>query len=139
MFVMLSVFLMFGASLQRNNGQKVVIDSTNALMWMDDIQNIKLMMSHKKAEPFCEELSFAGYSNWRLPHIDEFKIIVDKKNEVNYIHRAFKYNQKAGYWAQTAHFRTFWFYADYMHFVSGTPYYDNRDKNKFVRCVRDMK
>lgn len=125
--------------LKRDRSNNVVIDNENRLMWMDGIENVKLMMSHKEAEPYCEELSYAGYSDWRLPHIDEFELIVDKKNERNYINRKFRYNQKAGYWAETAHFRTFWFYADYMHFISGTPYYDNRDKDKFVRCVRDIK
>ena len=96
-------------------------------------------MSHKQAEPYCENLTYAGYSDWRLPHIDEFELIVNKKNTRTYINRAFRYNRAAGYWAETAHMRTFWFYADYMHFISGTPYYDNRDKSKYVRCVRDTR
>lgn len=140
-FVLLLIIssCIWSASLQRSDSSKVVIDAKNSLMWMDGIDNVKLMMSHKKAEPFCDALSFAGHTNWRLPHIDEYKIIVDKNNHKNYINRAFKYNQKAGYWAETAHFRTFWFYADYMNFISGTAYYDNRNKKKFVRCVRDIK
>lgn len=133
----LSLCFLNALSLQRISSKDVVYDSTNKLLWTDSIDNVKLLMSHKEAEPYCEELEFAGYSDWRLPHIDEYELIVDKKNERNYINRAFRYNRKSGYWAETAHFRTFWFYADYMNFISGTPYYDNRNVNKYVRCVRD--
>ena len=131
--------LSLSAALKRDGRANVVIDAQNALMWMDDPINMKLLLSHKEAEPYCEELVFAGFDNWRLPHIDEYELIVDKKNETNYINRAFKFNQKDGYWAETAHFRTLWFYADYMHFISGTPYFDSRFKEKFVRCVRDIR
>ena len=126
------------ASLQRNNSRNVVIDQENRLMWMDNMDNVKIMLSHQDSTAFCDELKFAGYTNWRIPHIEEYELIVDKRNETNYINRAFRYNQKAGYWAETAHFRTLWFYADYMHFISGTPYFDSRFKLKFVRCVRDI-
>lgn len=136
--LMMSFSLVCALTLQRISSKDVVVDSSNKLMWMDSIVNVKLRMTHKQAEPYCEDLNFAGYSNWRLPHIDELKLIVDKKNTKNYINRAFRYNQKSGYWADTAHFRTFWFYADYMNFISGTAYFDNRNVNKFVRCVRDV-
>ena len=55
----------------------------------------------------------------------------------NYVNKAFKYNVPDGYWAFKAHWRTLWFNADYMHFVSGTPYFDNRKKKKYVRCVKN--
>ncbi len=136
--LLLSFSLLNALTLKRDRSNNTVIDMTNKLMWMDGIDNVKLMLDHHEAEDYCEELAYAGYTNWRLPHIDEFKLIVDKKNTKNYISRKFRYQQKAGYWAETAHFRTFWFYADYMFFISGTPYYDSRHKKKFVRCVRDI-
>lgn len=128
-----------GADLKRNNSTKVVIDFKNNLMWIDDISVLKMKLSHKAATKYCETLSYSEYSNWRLPTIEEFETIVDKKNEKNYILKAFKFNVPDGYWAKRAHWRTFWFYADYMHFISGTPYFDNRDKEKYIRCVRDTK
>lgn len=137
--LLISCYFLNASVLQRDNTRNVVIDYENKLMWEDRIDNMKLMLSHKEAEPYCEKLNFAGYNNWRLPHIDEFKLIVDKRNKKNFINKAFRYNQKGPYWAETAHFRTFWFYADYMHFISGTAYYDNRNKKKFIRCVRDIK
>ena len=60
---------------------------------------------------YCEELKFAGYSDWRIPKIEEFETIVDKKNFKNYINKAFKYNVPDGYWAEKAHWRTLWYNA----------------------------
>ncbi len=137
------MFLIFSLTLQadfrRDRLLKVVIDNKNKLMWMDDISVIKTLKTHEDAITYCEELSFAGFRNWRIPEIKEFALIVDKKNERNYIDKAFKFNAPDGYWARKAHWRTFWFYADYMFFISGTPYFDSRHKKKYVRCVRDMK
>ena len=83
-------------------------------MWTDSVSNIKLRKTHEEATEHCESLSFAGYSNWRLPEIEEYELIVDKSNERTYINRAFRFNLPEGYWARKAHWRTLWFYADYM-------------------------
>lgn len=123
----------------RRSGKDAVVDISNKLMWIDNISVVKTLRTHEEAISYCENLSFLGFTNWRIPKLEEFELIVDKKNEKNYINRAFRFNVPDGYWAEKAHWRTFWFYADYMHFVSGTPYYDSRHKNKYVRCVRDIR
>ncbi len=141
-YLFLIIFVLISslnADFKRNNRVNTVIDINNALMWVDDKSVLKIRKTHEEAIKYCESLKYAGYSNWRIPTIEEFTLIVDKKNEKNYINRAFKYNLADGYWAKKAHWRTFWYYADYMHFISGTPYFDSRHKKKYVRCVRDMK
>ncbi len=136
--VLLLISFSFSNDFRRDGTRKVVVDSTAKLMWIDNFSNVKNRLNHRDATDYCESLSYAGYDNWRLPTIEEFELIVDKTNERSYINRAFKFNMPVGYWASKAHWRTFWFYADYMFFVSGTPYYDSRHKKKFVRCVRDI-
>ncbi|MGP2656655.1 DUF1566 domain-containing protein [Malaciobacter sp. WC5094] len=135
---MVLICTLLQAQTFRKNSLKVVIDTNTNLMWIDTIDVLKIKKEHEKAIEYCENLVFAGYSNWRIPTIDEFKTIVNKKNHKNYINYAFKYNVPDGYWAFKAHWRTLWFYADYMHFISGTPYYDSRHKKKYVRCVRSI-
>lgn len=137
----LILFLVFVSLLDAQiyrKSSKVVVDTNAKLMWVDDISVLKVMKNHDDAISYCEELNFAGYSNWRIPKIEEFELIVDKKNFKNYINKAFKYNVPDGYWAEKSHWRTLWFYADYMHFVSGTAYFDSRHKDKYVRCVRNI-
>ncbi|RXJ91841.1 hypothetical protein CRV01_01745 [Arcobacter sp. CECT 8983] len=126
------------SDFKRNGSLKVVVDNTNKLMWIDDISVLKLKFSHEDGEEYCENLSYAGFSNWRLPDIKELALIVDKRNEKTNIHKSFRYRIADGFWASKAHWRTLWFYADYMYFVSGTPYFDSRHKKKYVRCVRSM-
>lgn len=139
LFCLFIATFLYANDFQRESNLNVVVDKTNSLMWQDSISVIKIKKTHKEAPTYCEELAHAGYSDWRLPTIDELKLIVDKKNEINYINRKFRYNVPAGYWAKKAHWRTLWYYADYMHFISGTAYFDSRHKRKYVRCIRDIK
>lgn len=130
--------VLFAQDFKRDKSLGVVIDTKRKLMWMDSLENIEVKKTHKDAEPYCEDLVYSSYSNWRLPTIEEFETIVDKSNKRTFINKAFRFNLPLGYWAQKAHFRTFWFYADYMNFVSGTKYYDNRNTLKYIRCVRNI-
>ncbi|MBP7742438.1 MAG: DUF1566 domain-containing protein [Aliarcobacter sp.] len=138
LFLIIAFVSFLDARIYRDNSREVVIDSTAKLMWQDDISVIKTLLSHEKAEAYCRNLNYKNLADWRLPAIEDFELIVDKKNEKNYINRAFKYNVPDGYWAFKAHWRTLWFNADYMHFISGTAYFDNRKKKKYIRCVRNF-
>ena len=126
LFLLLTFFLFADAKIYRDNSKEVVLDDELKLMWIDDSSAVKNLKTHQEAEAYCSELKFAGYVGWRLAHIEEFERIVYLKNTKTNINFAFKYNVPDGYWASTAHWRTLWYNADYMHFVSGTPYYDNR-------------
>jgi hypothetical protein len=136
--LLLLVFLSFlDAKIYRDNAKEIVLDDSSKLMWVDNVSVVKVLKNHDQALKYCEQLNYVGLLGWRLPTSEEFELIVDKKNTKNYINRAFKYNVPDGYWASKSHWRTLWFYADYIHFVSGTPYYDSRHKNKYIRCVRN--
>jgi hypothetical protein len=136
--LLLLIFLSFvEARIYRDNSSEIVMDDSAKLMWQDDVSVIKILKSHDVAETYCKDLKYKGLDGWRLPTLKEFELIVDKKNTNNYINKEFKYNVPDGYWASKAHWRTLWFYADYMHFISGTAYYDSRHKNKYIRCVRN--
>lgn len=138
-FILLILTLsLLKATLVRDGSLQVVKDFDTQLMWQDNKVVVEQLLQHKEALAYCQNLVHAGFTNWRLPLIDEFKTIVDKKNSKSNIKRAFRFNVPQGYWAYKAHFRTLWYYADYMHFTSGTAYFDNRKVNKYVRCVRNM-
>lgn len=137
--LLLIILITLEANIKRDHKRQIVYDFTNKHVWQDTKDNILLMISQPDAVKYCEDLVHAGYSDWRIPHGDDYKTIVDKTNKPNYIKKAFKYVINEGYWAQTVHWRTMWTYADYMHFLSGTLYYDTKTKEKHIRCVRDLK
>lgn len=137
LIVFLSFIYILNAQIYKKNSN-VVVDTKAKLMWVDNVSVIEVLKTHDEAINYCEELKLEGFTNWRIPKIEEFKLIVDKNNHKNYINKSFKYNVPDGYWAEESHWRTLWFYADYMHFVSGTAYFDSRHKSKYVRCVRNI-
>lgn len=139
LILVLITLVCLNADTKRDSKKQIVYDFTNKLLWQDTKDNIMVMLSQPDALKYCEDLTFAGYSDWRIPHADEYKTIVDKNNQPNHINKAFKYAINKGYWAKTVHWRTMWTYADYMHFLSGTVYYDTKTKLKYIRCVRDLK
>jgi hypothetical protein len=135
----LTVSLGFTNKLTRSG--EYVIDDQNKHMWQDNYDTIKIRVSHKEATEYCQNLSFAGFSDWRLPSNEEYKTIIDKtrKDEIM-INRAFKYILPEDYWTKNRTWtRNFGRYGYYVFFKSGAIYYQNRTYKKFVRCIRSLK
>jgi len=57
------------------NGDGTVIDTSSGLMWQQ--AGVETEMIWKAALSYCEGLSLAGYSDWRLPNQKELRSIVD--------------------------------------------------------------
>lgn len=90
LFVLIAVAVFFvscdnGAdnvySLELIDGSPVVTGSENGLMWyMDDPENpnTKLnLLTYAKAEELCSNMDYAGFTDWRLPTIDELRTVVE--------------------------------------------------------------
>ena len=54
----------------------IVTDSISKLQWQDD--KIGKEMGWKDAIDHCEALNLGGYSDWRLPNLNELKSIVNR-------------------------------------------------------------
>lgn len=86
-FLMISMIFLLSCSggnvyqLETLNGDLVVKGSSNGLMWyMDDPDNINTQLNqinYGQAVEFCENLTHAGYSDWRVPTIDELRTLVE--------------------------------------------------------------
>ena len=130
--------LLYSNSLVRNKDK--VLDTTHNLMWQDHPHNTKYTFTHPKAIEYCQNLTLGGFSNWRLPTVEEYKYIIDttRKDEV-LINKKFRYIIKDDYWTDDrTWYRNFGKYAYYIMIKSGHAYYQNRTYNKYVRCIRDM-
>jgi len=57
-------------------GDEVLTDYASGLMWQKNYTN-KGMSTWKEALFYCENLVYAGYSDWRLPNKNELASIVD--------------------------------------------------------------
>jgi len=138
--LLLVINTLFGIKLTKSGD--FVIDDHNKLMWQDSFINVNKRLTHQEAIEYCKKLNINGITNWRLPTVEEYKLIIDKRRVTKQImiHRAFKYVIQDDYWANDRTWlRNFGQYGYYILVKSGSIYYQNRSYKKFVRCIRDIK
>ena len=124
------------AGFSRDDAKNVVTDSIYKLMWQDGKDIFE--GAYDEAVKYCENLNFAGYSDWRLPSIDELISITDKTKFSPAINSAFK-NIASGeflcYQSSTKYINdssNAWV----VDFVGGNDGWDSVFARSFVRCVR---
>ena len=117
-----------------DNGDGTVTDTATGLMWHKETAYSR---DWRSALHYCEDLSRAGYSDWRLPTIKELASIVDLSRcypaiDTNY----FPYTESSDYWSST----TDAFYTSdawVVYFSSG---WESRNRKyhtyNYVRAVR---
>lgn len=79
------------------NGDKVVLDHATGLMWYQS--GSEVYMKYDKAKQWVEELNrggYAGYSDWRLPTLEEGASLIEKSgvNDGLYIDPKFSAKQR---------------------------------------------
>ena len=57
-----------------DNGDGTITDTTTGLMWQQGEGGV---MAWENALTYCENLNLAGYSDWRLPNVNELHSLVD--------------------------------------------------------------
>ncbi|MCL1036716.1 DUF1566 domain-containing protein [Shewanella submarina] len=73
----------YAQGLKRNDADEVVIDEQNGLMWQDEGTNSSVTYSWAESIDYCESLTHAGYSDWRLPNINELNYALPNAVFVN--------------------------------------------------------
>lgn len=61
----------------RDDTLGVVTDNLHKLMWQDNDAVGSITYTWTDAVAYCESLELAGYSDWRLPEMDELESIID--------------------------------------------------------------
>jgi len=74
-FLIFTLFVFSFAQLSKSGNS--VIDKENKLMWQDTKDNVTLAFTHTQSEKYCNELVLGGFTNWRLPTMQEYKNILD--------------------------------------------------------------
>ena len=67
-----------GAVLDYTLASEIVSDAVTGLMWQDDNPTIYNPISGNSAESYCSNLSLGGFTDWRLPLVDELLSIANR-------------------------------------------------------------
>lgn len=116
------------------NDDGTVTDVATGLIWQQ--QDDDVTRNHANAVTYCQGLTLANTSNWRLPNVKELSSIIDYRVERPAIDRVtFPNSNSARYWSATnnPNSLSFSWYVDFFRgFIIST---NNTDLN-LVRCVR---
>lgn len=124
--------VMANASFSRQGD--IVIDSTSGLQWQDDKVGEK--MGWKDAIDHCEALNLGGYSDWRLPNINELKSIVDRDKYDPAIVSGFTNVTSYDYYWSSSTDKHYDDNAWIVYFSNGNVNNDYKVNSFYVRCVR---
>ena len=113
----------------------VVKDTKLGLIWQDNREAKTTKKKWKDAKKYCQNLSLAGYSNWRLPNYNELLTIVDYDRYKPAIIPSFKNVASKPYWSNSKAMSS----SNVWHvlFNHGHSYSNPTYADYFVRCVRD--
>ena len=120
----------------RDDTKNVVTDSVYKLMWQDGEEIFK--GDYDEAVKYCENLTFAGFEDWRLPTINELISITDKSKFDPAINPAFKSVNSDMYYSFTKSAESMsnvWV----VFFRNGVSIRQDASFRYFARCVRIYK
>jgi len=116
-----------------DHGDGTVTDANTGLMWQ---QGEAGSMNWEDALTYCEALSLAGYTDWRLPNIEELKSITDDSFYMPAIDtKYFPEAQSLFYWSSTTDASSA-SDALYVVFSDGLSLSYFKSGPCYVRCVR---
>ncbi len=137
-----ALFIVLSGSIRANEalrfhikgeiGKEIVLDQTSGLIWQKEYIPDK---SWQDAVNYCEQLSYGGFSDWRLPNVDELHSLVNS----NLSHPASQFpNMPATLTFLTSSTRTIdmdWAWC--INFNSGKLIFCEKTFFSNVRCVRN--
>jgi len=116
-----------------DNGNGTVTDNITDLMWQQEDENVEC--DWKAAIAYCEDSTFAGYNDWRLPNYEELRFLVDFNKSDPAINEIFFNTKSAGYWTSSTYMGSI-YNAWYVDFLKGYVYSYYKSSRHYVRCVR---
>ena len=119
-----------------NKDLEAVHDKNNQLVWQKKIQS--QLFTWSKAQNYCINLEFDGYSDWRLPTISELESLVDKRysSSINPSFGPLPDSYPPYFWSSTTDPNDN-NEAQFLNFSDGLPAHINKEEGDgFVRCVR---
>lgn len=123
-------------SFERNSTSMVVTDKATGLQWQDDNETNPLALSWTMAGAECENSTFAGYDDWRLPEIQVLNSIADFNGSSPAIFSDFSNTTASNnYWSSST-YAPLTVDAWVVYFGNGGEVAFNKTNSYYVRCVR---
>ncbi len=116
----------------RTNNNQTVTDLNSGLIWTES--DVGIQHTWQNAIAYCEELSHAGKSDWRLPGKFELESIVDYGRFDPAVDPLFSCHNSF-YWSATPHMGNP-AYAWSVYCLDGADHWVHKSNNYYVRCVR---
>jgi hypothetical protein len=127
------------ASTAKEEGRLTVIDPKTGLMWQRGEPG---GMNWERAKSYCQNLSLAGYTDWQLSDKETLQQMFAYKRGGYYseteLRRMFPDINSSVYWSSTTNVNHS-SYAWLVSFSNGGVYFNSKNRNGYVRCVRGSK
>ncbi len=109
--------------------------TVGGLEWQDDSASKTVKRDYSGAKAYCEALTLAGKSDWRLPTIKELQSIVDIGKYKPAIKSGFKNVASGDYWSSSVDVSDSGSAWD-VYFKGGYTFDHSKSDECYVRCVR---
>jgi hypothetical protein len=127
-------FVVNDAGTPEDTADDTVTDTCTGLMWQKETGNNGNGLNWCDALAYCENLSFAGHDDWRLPNVRELQSIVDYGRINPSIDPVFG-ALSSFYWSSTS-FAAGPDFAWFVEFHDGSVGIDGKDFSIYFRAVR---
>ena len=131
------------ADFIRDDSKEVVLDTSTNLIWQDNNDAKNITKTWEEAITYCENLDFAGYTNWHLPNFNELYYLADRSINNPALSDVFDNVRFSSYWSSTTFVsqtspdpatktKSAWI----VSFDGGYDHWYDKRYGKYVRCVR---
>ena len=114
----------------KSDGETVILDNLTGLTWTYDFKTGK---NWPQALKYCEELNYGGYTDWKLPNINELISLI---NYALYNPASDILNSSINSFWSSSSYASYTDYAWVVPFYDGYVYVNIKNNYSAVRCVR---